>query len=90
VLQAEPKSANPLLIRGRVFIDAEDYAVARIEAAPAQKPSAWVIRTHFVHDYSKHGSQYLADLNRSDSDIRLFGHSTTEIRYSDYVFPPAP
>jgi len=90
VLQADPKSDNPVLIRGRVFIDATDFAVTRIDGAPAKKPSAWVIRTKFVHDYSKHGAQYLADLNRSDSDIRLFGHSTTEIRYTDYVFPPAP
>lgn len=89
ILEAEPKSTNPNLFRGRVWIDAEDFAVTRLEGAPAQKPSVWVIQTRFVHEYAKFGSQWLATRNRSDSDIRLFGRSTTEILYSDYVFPPA-
>ena len=83
-LEAAPKAKNPLLFRGRVWIDAEHFAVARIEGEPAQRPSFWVKRTRFVHDYVEAGGQWLPRQNRSESDIRLFGRSTTTILYGSY------
>ncbi len=90
ILQAEPKSKNPLLFRGRLWIDASHYAVARIDGAPAQKPSFWVKSTRFVHDYSEVNGQWLPRENRSDSEIRLFGRSATTILYGSYSAPPPP
>jgi hypothetical protein len=81
---AEPKSENPLLFRGRVWIDATRFAVARIEGAPAQSPSFWVKSTRFVHDYAEVNGQWLAQRNRSDSEIRVFGRSSTTILYGNY------
>ncbi len=84
VLQAEPKTKNPLLFRGSVWIDAEDWAVIRIEGSPAQKPSFWVKKTSFVHRYQKFGPFWFAVSNHSESDVRIFGHTDVDIRYSDY------
>lgn len=84
VLEAEPRTKNPLLFRGRIFIDAEDYAVTRIEGAPAQNPSFWVRKTRFIHQYAKFGPFWLAVSNHSDSDILIFGHSSTHIDYGHY------
>lgn len=84
ILEAEPKSANPLLFRGRIWIDTTRFAVARIEGAPAQKPSFWVKSTRFVHDYMEIDGQWLPRLNRSDSEIRIFGRSKTSIQYGNY------
>jgi hypothetical protein len=84
VLEVEPRSAHPLLFRGRLWVDSEQHAIARLEGAPAQKPSFWVQRTKFVHEYQPMGSLWLAVSNRSESDIRVFGKSVTHIAYTDY------
>ena len=39
LLEATPKTKSKLLFRGRVWVDAADAAVARIEGGPAQNPS---------------------------------------------------
>ena len=39
ILSVEPLTKNKLLYRGRIWVDAEDFAVLRIEAAPAKNPS---------------------------------------------------
>lgn len=91
VLQATPKSDNPLLFQGRIWIDAARWVVVRIEGKPAKNPSFWVSRTGFVHQYSEMEGHWLPVLNQSDSDIKVFGHSTTRIVYGDYKFAaPGP
>jgi hypothetical protein len=84
VLDAEPKTPNKFLFRGRVFVDAEDFAVARIEGAPAQSPSFWVRKTAFVHRYGKFGPFWLALSNQSDTDVIVFGHTRVKIEYGEY------
>jgi hypothetical protein len=86
VLEAVPKTANPLLFKGRLWVDSDHFAVARIEGKPAQNPSFWVKKTHFVHDYRDMNGQWLAVQNQSDSDIRVFGRSSVRIEYQDYRF----
>src|SRR5690349_18755836 len=55
VIAIEPKTPNKYLARGRVFVDAEDYAIVRVEGRPAKNPSFWIKSVHFVHDYDKSG-----------------------------------
>lgn len=92
LLDAEPKTPNPLLFRGRIWVDSEDYAVVRIEGTPAKSPSFWVRKTTFVHQYAKFGPFWLATWNESDTDAVVFGRTTVRIEYSDYkidqVEPP--
>ena len=84
ILEAEPKSNNALLFRGKIWLDAEDYAVVRIEGSPAQKPSFWIRKTNFVHEYAKFGQFWLAVSNHSDTDVRIFGHTSVDIQYGEY------
>jgi hypothetical protein len=84
ILEATPKVRSPFLFRGRVWVDAEDYAIARIEGTPAQSPSFWVKKTAFVHQYGKFGPFWLAVSNHSDTDALIFGRTVVRIEYSDY------
>jgi hypothetical protein len=84
VLQAEPRTKNPLLFRGRIWIDQQDAAISRIEGSPAKSPSFWVKRTTFVHRYRKVGRFWLALSNESETDALIFGHTTVRIEYGDY------
>jgi hypothetical protein len=90
VLDAEPKTDNPLLFRGRIWIDASDFAIVRIEGSPAKNPSFWIKKTKFVHTYTKVGDYWLGSSNQSETDVRMFGYSVTRIEYSDYVLSNQP
>jgi hypothetical protein len=90
VLDVEPKSTNPLLFRGRIYVDSEDFAVAYMDGSPAQNPSFWLRKTVITQRYHKMGEFWLPALNASNSDVRMFGHSEVKIEYTDYaVNPPA-
>ena len=84
VLEAEPKTKNKYLFRGRIWVDAEDAAVARIDASPAQNPSFWTTKVHFVHRYEKIGPYWLAASNVTETEVRVFGTTDLKIDYFNY------
>jgi len=84
VLKVEPKANNKLLYRGRIWVDESDFAVAKIEAEPAKRPSLWISKTVVHHIYGKIGGFWLPMQNESTTDVRLGGHATLSIQYSDY------
>ena len=53
VIEAIPKREDKSLFRGRIWVDAEDYALARVEGEPAKNPSFWTRKVHFVQQYQK-------------------------------------
>jgi hypothetical protein len=84
VLSVEPQTNNKLLYRGRIWVDAQDFAVVRIDAAPAKNPSFWTKETRIEQAYGKVGDFWLPLSNRSSSIIRLGGHADFTIEYQDY------
>jgi hypothetical protein len=89
ILSVEPLTNNKLLYRGRIWVDAEDFAVVRIEAAPAKNPSFWTKETRIEQAYAKVGDFWLPISNRSSSAIRLGGHADFTIDYQDYQITAA-
>lgn len=84
ILSASPRTKNKFLYRGEVWIDAQDFALARIEGAPAQKPSFWVRKTKFVHLNQKVGDFWVPLSNHSRTEVLIFGSTDVEIHYGDY------
>jgi len=89
ILFVEPRTENKLLYRGRIWVDAEDFAVVRIEASPATNPSFWTRETKVEQTYSKVGIFWLPLSNRSSSEIRLGGHASFSIDYQAYQITAA-
>ena len=90
VLKVVPKTANKYLIDGKVWVDATDYSIIRIEGKPARNPSFWVRSVHFEHTYQKVRQFWFAQSTRSDTQLRVFGDSVLTIDTSDYLLnPPA-
>ena len=85
VLSVTPKTTNKYLIDGKIWLDANDYSIVRIEGQPAKNPSFWVRSVHFVHTYKKVGQFWLASSTRTTSEIRIFGESELAIDNSDYT-----
>jgi hypothetical protein len=89
ILQVEPKGDRKLLYRGRIWVDGNDYAVERIEAAPAQNPSLWIRKTEIHHVYSKIGDFWLPQQNKSETKVSIGGTAVLTIEYGAYrVEPP--
>ena len=84
VLNLLPKTKNKFLYRGKVWIDARDFAVVRIEGEPAKNPSIWIKKTEIAHRYVKVDNFWLPAENHTESIIRLGGKATLSIEYQDY------
>ena len=84
LLQAEPHEDQKYLFRGKVWIDKQDFAVVRIEGAPAKKPSFWVREADFVRRYVKLGPFWLTAELESTSKLLIVGKSTLHIQYGEY------
>lgn len=84
VLRVEPKRKDRFLYRGRIWVDAKDFAVVRIEADPAKSLSFWVRSTEFRRVYRRVGDFWLPARNRSVSQIRFGGSAKMTIQYTNY------
>jgi hypothetical protein len=85
VVDIAPRREEERLIQGRAWIDAQDYAVTRIEGAPAKNPSFWVRSVHFVQTYRKSGPLWFPVTTQSVTEVRVFGATTLTINYFDYA-----
>lgn len=84
ILDLLPKTKNKFLYRGKIWVDAKDFAVVRIEAEPAKNPSFWIKKTDVSHKYVKVDDFWLPAENHSESLIRLGGKATLSIEYRGY------
>ena len=85
VLEIKPKRNEKYLFQGRIWVDAEDYALARAEGKPAKKPSFWTKSIHFVQIYQKRGAAWCPLSTQSVTEAHLFGTTDVSIEYFDYA-----
>jgi hypothetical protein len=85
VIEATPKRDDKSLFRGRIWVDTEDYALARVEGEPAKSPSFWTKSVHFVQQYHKSGPFWFPVATTSITEARIFGTTTVDIEYFDYA-----
>ena len=82
--EATPSGENEYRLRGTIWVNAEDFAVQRIEGEPAQRHSMLIKRVRFVHEFAKFGEFWFPVHHTSTADLFLFGKATLEINYFDY------
>jgi hypothetical protein len=85
VLEISPKTKSQFMIRGRIWVDAADFAITRLEGSPAKNPSFWIRSVHVVHRYDRIGNFWLPVANQSRAEARIFGANDVRIEYFDYV-----
>ncbi|MGA7080429.1 MAG: hypothetical protein WBQ43_14325 [Terriglobales bacterium] len=89
VFDLTPKTKNKFLYHGKVWVDAKDFAVVRIEGEPGKNPSFWIKKTEIKHQYVKVNEFWLPAENHTESLIRLGGRATLSIEYRDYKITTA-
>ena len=88
VIDVVPKRRDERLFEGQIWIDAQDYALARVEGRPAKNPSFWITSVHFVHTYQKSGPFWFPASTESVTEVRVFGSTSLTINYFDYTPNP--
>lgn len=88
VFQIVPRRPDKFLLRGKLWVNAQDLAIQRVEGEPAGRLSFWIRRNRLVHEYAKFGDFWFPVRTSSEVDLRLFGHATLEIDYFDYAWQP--
>jgi hypothetical protein len=89
VLDAQPRTKNKFLFRGRLWVSTKDFAITRVEGQPAQNPSWWTVRTDFKRSYQKLGEFWLPESNESETKVRILGTAVLSISYGEYQVTPA-
>lgn len=84
VLEVLPKRREKYLFKGRIWVDADDFAVARVEGEPAKNPSFWTRSIHFVQTYEKDGLYWFPAHTQSLTEAFIFGATDVTIQYFDY------
>jgi hypothetical protein len=84
VIDVVPKRQDVYLFRGRIWVDAEDYALARMEGQLAKTPSYWIRTVRFTFEFRKSGEYWFPWLSTSTSEVRMLGATDVTIRFFDY------
>ena len=90
VLTVVPVTNSKFLYRGKIWVDAADFALARIKAEPAKNPSFWIQRPQITFSSTKKGDFWLPTSNRSETKVRVGGTAVFTIDYGTYQIDTVP
>jgi hypothetical protein len=85
VAKVVPNRKEKYLFEGKVWIDANDYAIVRIEGHPAKKLSFLIERVDFVRQYQKIDGFWLPQKDQTLVQVRLYGRRVLTIEHQNYV-----
>ena len=86
VLETIPTHKDTRLLKGRIWVDTEDFSVMRVEGRSSESPSFWVGKPVIVRDYTRIEGYSWATRAHSHVENLLLGKSELVIEYSDYQF----
>lgn len=89
VLNAAPKRKDKYLFEGKVWIDAEDFAVVKIAGHPAKKPSFWINRVDFVRQYQRIDGFWLPYRDETHVEVKIYGRRVFTVDHQEYKINPA-
>ena len=89
VLNVKPRSKSKYLYRGKIWVDAKDFAIARMSGEPDKNPSIWISSTQIEYRWAEKGEFWLPMRNRSVTHVRMGGQAVLTIDYSDYQITAA-
>ncbi len=89
VLHEEPLKEGKFLSRGKIWIDAQDFAIVKMETEPAKNPSFWISHTSISSSSVKTDGFWLPGKTRSETKVRIGGTAVLTIDYGTYQVVPA-
>ena len=84
VMDVQPLVNSKFLYKGKIWVDAVEFALLKIDAEPAKNPSFWIARTRILQTFAKTGDCWLPERNRSETKARIGGTAVFTIDYGKY------
>jgi hypothetical protein len=84
VLEVKPRKKTKYVYSGRIWVDARDFAVARMDGTPATNPSFWVSHVEIQYQWSRIDGFWLPVHNYSLTNVRMGGRAVLNVSYSEY------
>ncbi len=88
ILEVEPLTRSKFLVRGKIWVDAAEFAVVKMEGEPARNPSFWISRTSIHSKNAKRGGYWLPAELCSETKVRVGGTAVMTIDYGSYGMAP--
>lgn len=85
ILRAEPVRSGKFLYQGKIWIDATDFALEKIDAQPAKNPSFWISKTEIHQVFAPVDGFWVPQTNRSETKVRFGGTAVLTIDYGTYT-----
>ena len=85
VLEATPKRKDKYLFEGKIWIDAEDFAIVKIAGHPAKKPSFWINRADFVRQYQRIDGFWLPYRDETSVEVKMYGRRVFTVDHQQYA-----
>jgi hypothetical protein len=90
LLELAPLRKDKHLIRGRAWVDMEDFGIVHIEGRPADSLSFWIGKPLIIQDFEKLSGFWFAERRHSVMTGLLTGTSELTVEYSDYQIRLSP
>jgi hypothetical protein len=88
ILDVVPLTESKFLIRGKIWVDAAEFAVVKMETEPAKSPSFWISRTLIHYTSAKTDGFWFPQQVRSETRVRVGGTAVMNIDYGKYEVVP--
>lgn len=73
IVGLSPRRDDHTLLRGRVYVDAENFHILRTEGQPAKSPSWWLRSSYIVLRYAEVEGLWLPIATEGTGEVRMFG-----------------
>jgi hypothetical protein len=84
LLGLHPRKKSRFLVQGKAWVDAECFALLKVEGHPAASLSFWVGKPLVTQEFQKYGDFWMSCHNHTLSDSFLLGKSELTIEYGHY------
>lgn len=88
ILDVQPLTPSKFLFRGKIWVDAAEFAVVKMETEPAKSPSFWIARTLIHYTSAKTDGFWFPQQVRSETKVRIGGTAVLTIDYGKYEVHP--
>lgn len=88
ILSVEPVTPSKFLYRGKIWVDAGEFAVVKMETQPAKSPSFWISQTRIQYMGAKTEGFWFPHQVLSETRVRIGGTAVMKIDYGSYHVVP--
>ena len=86
LLELNPKREEKDLLRGQIWVDADNYNIRRIEGSPMKNPSWWIHDLHILMSFAEVDGMWLRTFTHAVANVRFKGKYVMESRDIEYRF----